>query len=108
MFWIIVAVLIGAVYLIYNLRHLKHKAFLILFVILVLLIYVTASKALSNKNIDWKSIEGIERGSKIYFSWLSGAFSNVKTITANAAKMDWSSNASEGNEKSGDIKLVEK
>jgi len=76
--------------------------------VLVLFIYITATKALSSQNLNWKSAEGIQKGSKIYFSWLSSAFGNVKTITANAAKMDWGSNSSENSEESENVGLVQK
>ena len=34
-------------------------------------------------------INGLEQGSKLYFSWFVSAINNVRVITANAVKMDW-------------------
>jgi hypothetical protein len=57
---------------------------------------------MGGEEINWKSAEGIEKGARIYFSWLTGLFSNVRTITANAINMDWSKNNSQ------EVKILEK
>lgn len=90
--WIIVAVLIIMAFFFLRLKHLKHKIWLILFIIAILFFYSTGSQVLEGNEINWRSLGGIEKALKIYFSWLGGAFDNLKTITAGAIKMDWSKN----------------
>lgn len=87
--WIIIAALIVLAFAFLRLRHVKHKVFLISFIIILLFLYTTASQVLSNYDIDWKSFSGVEKGAKVYFSWLGGFFDNLKILTANAVKMDW-------------------
>lgn len=103
MYWIIIAALIVLAFAFLRLRHFKHKAFLILVIVLLLFFYITGSRVIAEHNIDLKSVSGIEHGFKVYFAWLGGAFDNVKVLTANAVNMDWTSkNQTEG------IRIVEK
>lgn len=70
----------------------KHKVFLIVFILVLLFIYTTGSRVLTGYDINWKSASGVEKGLKAYFAWFGGVFGNFKSITANAIKMDWSTN----------------
>lgn len=87
--WLIIIALIVLAFVFLRFRHIKHKVFLIGFIILLLFIYTTSSRVLAEHNIDWKSVGGIEKALKVYFSWIGGAFGNLKVITSNAIKMDW-------------------
>lgn len=87
--WLIIVVLIVLALFFYRMRYIKHKVFLIVLVLVLLFVYVTVSRTLGGQNINWKSVAGIEKGVKIYFAWLGGAFDNMKTLTSNAIKMDW-------------------
>jgi len=89
MYWIIIVVLIVVAFFLLKVYHLKHRITLILVILLLLFFYLSASSVFSKYNVDLKSVSGIERGVKIYFAWLVGAFGNMKDITANAIKMDW-------------------
>jgi len=88
--FMILAVLIIAIWVIFELRRLKHKVFAIFLIALVLFFYASTSIAFREQTINFKSQEGITSASKIYFAWLGSAFSNAKIITTNAIKMDWS------------------
>ncbi len=99
--WIILLVLVGVLFFIQKVNHLKHRFSLTAIIILVIFTYVTFSYAISGENLDLKSAEGIGRGMKIYFSWLAGSADNVKSITANAINMDWTKNNSQ------EIKILE-
>ncbi len=100
--WVIITVLIALAFFFLRVRHIKHKIFLIVIIVVLLFFYTTSSQVLSKHNIDWKSVSGIEKGLKVYFSWLGGALGNLKVLTANAVKMDWSvENSTNG------IKVVE-
>ncbi len=100
--WIILLVLVGVLFFIQKVNHLKHRFSLTGAIILVIFVYITFSYAIGGENLDLKSAEGIGSGIKIYFSWLAGSFNNVKSITANAVNLDWSKNNSQ------EIKILEK
>ena len=44
---------------------------------------------LKEAGINLKSTKGIITSVKVYFSWLNIAFDNVRTITANAIRLNW-------------------
>lgn len=100
--WAIIVVLIVLAFLILRIKHLKHKVFLVIIIMILLFFYTTGSRILAEQNVNWKSLSGLEKGVKVYFSWLGGIFSNLKTMTANAIKMDWTAR-----NKTTGIELVE-
>ena len=87
----IIAVLIIAIYVLVEIKRLRHKIFAIFLIGLILFTYVSFSVVLKDKDIDYKTIPGVTSASKLYFSWLFSVFGNLKSITTNAIKMDWSS-----------------
>ena len=58
----------------------------------LLFAYFGSLVAFKGEDIDYKTIPGLIDATKIYFSWLSFIFNNMKTITAGAVQMDWESN----------------
>lgn len=88
--FMIIGILIIAIWVIFELRRLKHKIFAIILIALVLFLYTSITFSIRGQEIDLRSSEGVIRASKIYFSWLGSALANMKTITTNALKMDWS------------------
>lgn len=95
--WIIIAALIIFAFALLRIRHIKHKVFLIALIMILLFFYTTSSQVLSQHDINWKSVSGAEKAIKIYFTWLVGAFDNLKVLTANAVKMDWTAKNRTGN-----------
>jgi len=90
-------VIIAAVVLIYILvefKRLRHKAFAVLLIGLILFSYISAAIIFKDQDVDLKSVPGIIAASRLYFSWIGNVFYNMKDITANAVKMDWGSNKS--------------
>jgi len=87
--WIIIVVLVVLAFAFLRIRHMKHKLFLIVFILILLFFYTTGSQVLSEQSINWKSVAGVEKGLRTYFAWLGGIFGNLRSITANAIKMDW-------------------
>lgn len=90
---IVVLVVILAIWVLIEMKRMKHKFFAIFLILLIIFIYVTGAIVFSGKGIDYKSFSGLKEAGKIYFVWLGGFFDNVKTITANAIKMDWTLNS---------------
>ena len=85
----IVAVLIIAVWVIIEIKRLRHKIFAIFLIALILFTYISFTVTLKGQDIDMTTIPGVMAASKLYFSWLSSSFNNIKTITAKAISLDW-------------------
>ena len=100
--WIIIAALVVLAFVFLKIKHIKHKLVLVLIIIALLFVYTTGSQILDGYEIEWKTTEGMSRAIGLYTSWLGGVFDNLKVITANAIKMDWSRNVSE------DVRIEEK
>lgn len=87
---IVIAVLIIAIWLIIEAKRLRHKAFAIFLIMLILFTYLSFSHVVNKHDINLKTASGIYGAGKLYLSWLGNIFGNFKTITTNAVKMDWS------------------
>ncbi len=89
---LVLAVLIIAIWIVIEMKRLKHKLFAIFLIGLILFGYFSFTFSLRGQDLDLKSVSGVMEASKIYLSWLGSSFGNMKTITSNAIKMDWRSN----------------
>ena len=89
---LVISVLSIAIWVIIEIKRLKHKLFAIFLIGLLLFAYFGSLVAFKGEDIDYKTIPGLIDATKIYFSWLSFIFNNMKTITAGAVQMDWESN----------------
>jgi len=85
----IVAVLVIAIWIIIEIKRLKHKIFAFFLIGLILFTYFSFMITLKNEHIDYTSVSGMIEAGKIYLSWLVSVFENIKTITVNAIHMDW-------------------
>lgn len=92
--WIIIGILVVVFLLVLKARHVKHRFFALLFVLLIIFVYFTSTSLLSGKNLDLKTFDGWTSFGKIYFSWLWHAGGNAKAVIGNAIKMDWVGNSS--------------
>lgn len=87
---IVVGVLIAAIWVIIEVKRMKHKIFAFLLIGLILFTYLSFTLVLKDKGIDIKKPSGMIEGGKLYLAWLGSMFGNFKTITSNAIKLDWS------------------
>ena len=92
----VIAVLIIAIWVVIEIKRLKHKIFAIFLIALILFTYVSFTVSLRGEDIDFKTIPGMMEGSRLYLSWLGSLFSNVKSITTHAVRLDWKGNESVG------------
>jgi len=88
----VVAVLIIAIWVLIELKRFKHKLFAILLIALILFSYISATMIFRGQDIDFKTVPGLIKATKIYFLWLGSLFGNFKSITTNAIKMNWGVN----------------
>ncbi len=90
--WIIIAIIIVIIGLAFiKFSSTKSQIKLILCVLLILFLGGTILIVYTKNKLELTSYEGIMDAGKIYFGWLGNGFQNLKTITANAIKMDWTS-----------------
>ncbi len=92
MTFMIIAVLVVAIWVIIEIKRLKHKLFAIFLIGLILVGYFSFTYAIRGQDIDFKTVPGVIEASKLYFSWMGSAFGNMKSITTNAIKMNWGIN----------------
>ena len=85
----IIAALIIITWIINFVSAVKYKAFAIFLVVLIVFTYVSFSVAVRDQGIDLTTFSGLTIASKLYFSWLVSVFENVKTLTAQAIKLNW-------------------
>ena len=88
---VIVAVLIIAIWVIIEVKRLRHKIFALFLIALILFTYISFSVSLKGQDIDMTTIPGAMAASKLYVAWLGSVFNNLKSITAQAIGLDWTS-----------------
>ena len=89
---IVIAALVVAIWLVIEVKRLRHKVFAVFLIALILFTYLSFSITLKDKEIDYKSISGLGEATKLYFAWLGSMFGNMRSITTHAIKMDWKGN----------------
>ncbi|MCK5043771.1 hypothetical protein KAR52_02105 [Candidatus Pacearchaeota archaeon] len=85
----IVAIAVIAIWVIFEMKRFKHKLFAIVLIALILFTYIGFNTSLKGEEIDFKTVAGLTKGFKLYFSWLTSVVGNLKLLTTNAIKMDW-------------------
>lgn len=85
----IVAVLIIAIWVIIEIKRLRHKIFALFLIALILFTYISFSVSLRGQDVDMTSVPGVMTASKLYMSWLVSVFNNLKSITTQAISLDW-------------------
>ncbi len=85
----IVAVAVIAIWIIIEVKRLKHKIFALFLIGIIIAVYLSALFVFSGQNVDLSTATGVLSAGKLYMSWLGTVFTNVKTITANAVGLDW-------------------
>lgn len=88
------SILIGGIWILIEIKRLKHKLFAILLIGMILFSYFSFAAIFKDSDLDFQTTEGLMEGGKIYFSWLSSLTGNFMSITTNAVKMDWGVNES--------------
>ena len=91
---LVISVLIIAIWVFIEFKRMRHKIFAIFIIVLIIFSYVSFSLVLKGQDIDYTTASGVGQATKLYFLWLGSAFGNMKVITTNAIKMDWSGNES--------------
>ncbi|MFH1607907.1 MAG: hypothetical protein ABIA78_02130 [archaeon] len=86
---LVVAVLIIAIWVLIEVKRMKHKLFGLFLIGLIIFLSMSSVMVFRGKDIDFKTMSGLVEAGQVYFSWLGSLFVNAKSITSYAIKMDW-------------------
>ena len=85
----VLAIITIGIWMVIEVKRLKHKIFAILLIIIIIFSYASFAIVVQDNKMDFTSVSGITEATKIYFSWIGSIFKNLKTITTNVFKLDW-------------------
>ncbi len=86
---IFMSILIAVIWVLVEVKRLKHKVVAMALIGLIIFSYLSFFAVFNDNKADLKTPTGLLDASKIYFSWLTSVFDNLKTLTANAIHLDW-------------------
>jgi len=92
----IVGGLIALIWILIEMKRLRHKTFAIFLITLILFTYFSFTYVAKKNDVQLGSVSGLLNGGKLYFSWLGSLFGNVKSITGYATDLDWKTNETKG------------
>jgi len=87
--FLVVAIAVVAIWIIIELKRLKHKIFAICLIALIIFSYLSAAFLFKDQDLDFTSIDGLLAAGDIYFSWLASVGQNLWSLSGNAIRMDW-------------------
>lgn len=88
----VIMISIIAIWILIEIKRLKHKVFAVFLILLILFTYISFSVVLKNQDINVKTVPGAIEAGKLYFSWMGSMLGNLKSITMYAIKKDWKGN----------------
>ena len=91
MIFLIIA-LVVAVYLLFEVKRMKHKFFAFFLIALILFGFFSFNLVFKGEEIPLDNITDLGNAAKLYFNWIAYAFNNVKVLTANVIETDWKGN----------------
>ena len=86
---LVIAVLLIAIWVIFEVKRFRHKLFAIFLIALILFTYLSFAAVLKGKDIELKTVPGLKEAGSLYVSWLGSIFGNLRSITTHAVDMDW-------------------
>jgi hypothetical protein len=89
--WIILIVAIALVYVFFTLKKYRHKVWAFLLISIIIFLFITGTIAFAGKGINFQTNDGLKQAGNLYVAWLGHSLSNLKVLTGNAIKMDWTS-----------------
>ncbi len=97
--FMIVVLLAITIWVVVEMKRLKHKVFAIVVIFLILFTYFSFAPVITERDLDLTTADGIETAATLYFSWLGSVFTNLRTITSNVVSLDWGFNETQIDEK---------
>src|SRR3989344_5224900 len=91
--FVIIVVLVVLAIVIFKFKEFRHRMGLLTIIVLILIIILSFSIVISGKGVDFNTFDGVVKAGKLYFSWLGGAFHNLKDLSGYAVKQEWGVNS---------------
>jgi hypothetical protein len=91
--WIIIFVLVMIGIYLLKINHFKHRFWIFFLVFIAIFLFVSISVVQSKYHLSFATFDDLSKSVKIYLGWLSNGFGNMKVLTGNAIKMDWTSSS---------------
>jgi hypothetical protein len=85
----ILAILIIAIWVIVEVKRMRHKLFAIFLIALILFSYFSFTIVLKGEDVNLKTVPGIIKAGDLYITWLGYMLGNLKSISTYAFKKDW-------------------
>ncbi len=89
--WLIIGILVVLGIVVLKTNHFRHRFWIFFLVLIAIFLYVSITVVHSKYNLDFTTFDGASKSIKVYIGWLGNGFTNLKTLTGNAIKMDWTS-----------------
>jgi len=96
--FLIIAVAVVGIWVVVEVKRLRHKLFAIFLIALILFGYLSVTFVFRDRALDYHSVSGLVEASGVYMSWLGSSFGNFKSITSHAIKLDWKGEENVSNE----------
>jgi len=87
--WLIILLVLAAVYVFVKTTNKGQNIWSYLIVIAAIFFIVTLVYVSTLPGVSLTSLEGLVQLGKLYFSWLGKVGSNMVHLTGNAVKLDW-------------------
>jgi len=86
---ILLVLLCVFIWVVTEIKRLKHKLIAIFLVGLLIFFFFSIKFVFDSNTVDFKTIPGVIKATKLYFSWIGSVFSNMKEITLHTINLDW-------------------
>jgi len=92
----IIGILIIAIWVVIEMKRMRHKIFAIFLIVLILFTYLSFTLVMKKHDVNLKTVPGIIEAGGLYLNWVGSLFGNAKSITTHAVKLDWTGNETGG------------
>ena len=89
--WIIIGILLIAAVIAIKLNHMRHRVWILAVILFALFLYISTTVVYKENGIKIETTQDFLSAAKVYLGWLGNGFQNLKALTGNAVKMDWTS-----------------
>lgn len=88
--FLVIILLVAAIWVLLEFKRMRHKFFGIFIIGLILFTYFGFAASLNGQSVNLTTLSGWGKAGELWFSWFSNIFTQVKSITAYAIHLNWS------------------
>lgn len=89
--WLIIGILVVLGIIVLKATHFRHRFWIFFLIFIAIFLYISITMVHSKYSLSFTTFEGFSKSVKVYLGWLGNGFQNMKVLTGNAVKMDWTS-----------------